>query len=92
MDRPTTSIIFLGIAEPIGALIAFLIMGENMNPKAFGWVVGLVAGVMANIALKELYPAALKYDPTNRLVTVCLVVAMAVMSATLVAIQFAAGP
>ncbi len=50
-----------GLAEPIGALIGFLLLRPFLNDAVFGAVFGLIAGVMVFLALDELLPAAKRY-------------------------------
>jgi ZIP family zinc transporter len=50
-----------GLAEPIGALIGYLILMPFLNDMVFGIVFGVVAGIMVYISLDELLPSAQKY-------------------------------
>jgi len=52
---------FSGLAEPVGALAAFLIFGPMLDKTAFGFVFAAVAGIMVYISLDELLPAAEEY-------------------------------
>lgn len=54
-----------GLAEPIGALVAFLILMPFLNDIMFGVIFAGVAGIMVFISLDELLPAAKKYDETH---------------------------
>ncbi|HWK22564.1 MAG TPA: zinc transporter ZupT [Ureibacillus sp.] len=71
-----------GLAEPIGALIAFLILMPFLTDTMFGIVFAAVAGIMVFISLDELLPAAKKYDETH-LSIYGLVAGMAVMALSL---------
>lgn len=51
-----------GLAEPIGALVAFLILMPFLNDVMFGFIFAAVAGIMVFISLDELLPSAKKYD------------------------------
>ena len=73
-----------GISEPIGAALGWLALYRIMDDVAYGIVFGLVAGMMVNICVKELLPAAFKYDPEDKLVTNCFMLGMLGMSASLV--------
>jgi len=46
-------------------------------------VFALVAGMMVYIAIKELLPMALRYDPTDAVTTNCCILGMVVMAASL---------
>lgn len=50
-----------GLAEPLGALIGYLIFFSFMNEVVFGVLFASVAGIMVFISLDELLPAAQKY-------------------------------
>ncbi len=50
-----------GIAEPVGALIGWLILMPFMNSLLFGIVFAATAGIMIFISLDELLPAAREY-------------------------------
>ncbi len=54
-----------GLAEPVGALVAFLILMPFLNGVMFGVIFAGVAGIMVFISLDELLPAAKKYDETH---------------------------
>ena len=50
-----------GLAEPLGALIGFLLLMPFMNGFVFGIIFALVAGIMVFISFDELLPAAREY-------------------------------
>ena len=50
-----------GLAEPVGAVIGYFLLSGSLNHATFGWVFGLIAGVMVFLALDELLPAAKRY-------------------------------
>lgn len=50
-----------GLAEPIGALVGFLILMPFMSPVVFGVLFASVAGIMIFISLDELLPSAREY-------------------------------
>ena len=50
-----------GLAEPVGALIGYLILMPFMSPLIFGILFAGVAGIMVFISLDELLPAAREY-------------------------------
>ena len=47
-----------GLAEPVGALIGYLILMPFISPGVLGAVFAIVAGIMVFISLDELLPAA----------------------------------
>lgn len=54
-----------GIAEPIGALLGFLILRPFLSETLFGILFAGVAGIMVFISLDELLPAAREYGDTH---------------------------
>lgn len=72
-----------GIAEPIGAIAAWLILMPFLSDTLFGVIFAGVAGLMVFISLDELLPAAKRYDEAH-LSIYGLVAGMAVMALSLV--------
>ncbi|MCT1577901.1 zinc transporter ZupT [Oceanobacillus kimchii] len=54
-----------GLAEPLGAIVAILILMPFLNDLMFGIIFAMVAGIMVFISLDELLPAARKYDEAH---------------------------
>lgn len=71
-----------GIAEPVGAVVGFLILMPFLNDIMFGIVFAAVAGIMVFISLDELLPAAKKYDEAH-ISIFGLIGGMAVMAVSL---------
>lgn len=71
-----------GLAEPLGALAAILILMPFLNEIIFGVIFSMVAGIMVFISLDELLPAARRYDQTH-LSMYGVVLGMAVMALSL---------
>lgn len=71
-----------GLAEPLGALAAILILMPFLNEIMFGVIFSMVAGIMVFISLDELLPAARRYDQTH-LSMYGVVLGMAVMALSL---------
>lgn len=51
-----------GVAEPLGALMAFLILKRFINDVTISIVLVLVAGIMITLAIEEMLPEANKYN------------------------------
>lgn len=51
-----------GIAEPIGALIGFIVIGAILPENLLGAILASVAGMMVFISIDELLPAAKRYE------------------------------
>ena len=71
-----------GLAEPIGALVGYLILMPFLNDIVYGIVFGGVAGIMVYISLDELLPSAQKYGD-HHLSIGGLIAGMAVMAVSL---------
>ena len=50
-----------GLAEPVGALLGWLVLRPVMNDTLFGLIFAGVAGIMVFISFDELLPAAREY-------------------------------
>ncbi len=71
-----------GLAEPVGALIGYLLLSRFLNDTTFGILFGMVAGIMVFISLDELLPAAREYDEAHSAIY-SLVAGMVVMAVSL---------
>jgi len=72
-----------GLAEPVGALLAYAVLLPFLSPTLLGCLFGFVAGIMVFISLDELLPAAERYGQHH--VSIYGVVAgMAVMALSLI--------
>lgn len=49
------------MAEPLGAIIGYTLLAPFLSGVVYGWVFGIIAGVMVFLALDELLPAAKRY-------------------------------
>jgi zinc transporter, ZIP family len=72
-----------GLAEPVGALIGWLILMPYLTDTVFGIVFAGVAGIMVFISFDELLPAAREYGE-HHLSVYGLIAGMAVMGISLV--------
>jgi ZIP family zinc transporter len=71
-----------GLSEPLGALVAYLILMPFLNDILFGIIFATVAGIMVFISFDELLPAAREYGK-HHLSILGLVAGMAVMAISL---------
>lgn len=71
-----------GLAEPVGALVGYLLLMPFLTPAVFGVLFAAVAGIMVFISLDELLPAAREYGE-HHLSIYGLVGGMAVMAISL---------
>lgn len=71
-----------GLAEPAGAILAYLLLMPFLTETLFGIVFAGVAGIMIFISLDELLPAAKRYDETHTSIY-GLIAGMAVMALSL---------
>jgi zinc transporter, ZIP family len=70
-------------AEPLGAIIGYLILGPFLSPTVFGIVFGMIAGIMVFLALDELMPEAKRYSKGHE-AAYGMVIGMAAMATSLV--------
>ncbi len=71
-----------GLAEPVGAIIGFLLLMPFLSPVVFGVLFASVAGIMVFISLDELLPAAEEYGQ-HHLSIYGLIAGMGVMAFSL---------
>lgn len=72
-----------GLAEPLGALIAYLLLMPFMSATLMGGVFAAVAGIMVFISIDELLPAAREYGE-HHISIYGLVAGMAIMAISLI--------
>lgn len=68
-----------GIGEPLGALIAYLILMPFLNDTIFGVLFAAIAGIMVFVSLDELLPTAREYGE-HHLTIYGVIAGMAVMA------------
>lgn len=73
---------FSGLAEPLGALVGYLILAPFLNDTLFGMMFAAIAGIMVFISLDELLPAAREYGKHHHAIY-GLIAGMAVMAFSL---------
>jgi len=73
-----------GVAEPIGALLAWLALREVIGPFVYALVFGIIGGVMVHISIRKLIPTALRYDPDDKVTSYSFFAGMGIMAASLV--------
>ena len=71
-----------GLAEPLGALIGYIILFKFFNDIVFGILFASVAGIMVFISLDELLPASREYGEPHMSIY-GLIVGMIVMAVSL---------
>ena len=71
-----------GLAEPVGAMIGYLILMPFLTPVLFGILFAAVAGIMVFISIDELLPAAQEFGE-HHLSIYGLIAGMAVMAVSL---------
>lgn len=75
-----------GLAEPLGAILAFLVLAPFINDLVFGIIYGSIAGIMVYISLDELLPSAREYGE-HHLSIFGLIAGMIVMGLSLLLIM-----
>lgn len=76
-----------GLAEPLGALIGYLLLAPFLTPTLLGASLAAVAGIMIYISFDELLPAARVYGE-HHVVIASVVVGMLVMAASLLLLNY----
>lgn len=74
-----------GLAEPLGAMVGFLILLPFLSPAVLSGLLAFVAGIMVYISLDELLPMAHRYGDSH-IVLVGIVLGMLVMAVSLLMI------
>ncbi|MDR0972007.1 MAG: zinc transporter ZupT [Bacteroidales bacterium] len=74
---------FSGLAEPIGAILAYLVLMPFLSQQLLGYVFAFVGGIMVFISLDELLPAAREYGESH-ISIYGLVIGMIVMATSLI--------
>lgn len=75
-----------GLAEPVGALLGYLVLMPFLNPLVFGILFAMVAGIMVFISIDELLPAAHEFGEHHWSVY-GFIAGMAVMAVSLLLFQ-----
>ncbi len=71
-----------GLAEPVGAIVGYLVLMPFINQGVFGFLFALIAGIMIFISFDELLPAAERYAE-HHLSVYGLIAGMIVMAISL---------
>lgn len=74
---------YSGLAEPVGAIVGFLILRSIFNDTLFGIIFSMVAGIMVYISIDELLPTAQKHGKHHHVVG-GFIVGMIIMAASLI--------
>ncbi len=73
---------FPGLAEPIGAVVGYIILMQLMSPLMFGVSFAAVAGIMVFISIDELLPAVREYGE-HHLSVYGMIAGMGIMAVSL---------
>ncbi|KAF1316962.1 Zinc-iron permease, partial [Globisporangium splendens] len=77
-------------AEPVGGTIAWLAVGDGMDPVSEGVLFGIVCGIMVCICIKELLPTAFKFAKgQTHLVALGSFIGMFIMVTSLILFAYA---
>ena len=77
------------LAEPLGAILAWLIIGNGLNPHVEGVMFGIVCGMMTTISFKELIPNAIKFYSKGNTVIFSILGGMGIMVISLILFAYA---
>jgi len=75
-----------GLAEPLGALLAFLFIMPFLNDAVLGIIFAVISGIMVFISFDELLPGAQKYG-NHHIPTYGVVLGMVIMAFSLLLLQ-----
>jgi ZIP family zinc transporter len=75
-----------GLAEPVGAIVGYILLRTFFTEEITGLLFGAVAGIMVYISLDELLPAAHRYGSEHDAL-LGVIAGMAVMALSLVLIR-----
>ena len=79
----------MACSVPLGSLIGLSVLcSGKLNNLAYGILFALTAGILVYVVIKEVFPKAVKWDPTDKVVTLFFSTGMIVMCLSLVAIKF----
>ena len=67
-----------GFAEPLGAILTYILFKEYINDLSLAFILILVAGIMVTLSINELLPESLKYNK-NKYILYGLVVGVALV-------------
>lgn len=57
-----------GLSEPLGALISYLFLSKYINDTILGIIYSIIAGMMINIGINELYKESFNYNKKNTVI------------------------
>ena len=57
-----------GLAEPLGAILAFIFLHNYINELFISIILLLVAGIMISLSINEILPQALKYNENKYII------------------------
>jgi zinc transporter, ZIP family len=72
-----------GLAEPLGALLAYWLLGDLIGTTFFGHIMSFIAGIMVYISIDFLIPSALQYGKKQVMLN-GLVLGMFIMAISLI--------
>jgi zinc transporter, ZIP family len=72
-----------GLSEPLGAIVAFLILMPFFTDAMFGYILAMVAGIMVFISFDELLPGAREHGENHHMSTYGVFIGMFIMALSL---------
>lgn len=78
-----------GLAEPIGSIICWLVVGDGLDPVIEGVIYGVVSGMMITVSFKDLIPTSLKYNPNVKVFITSMLSGMGIMIVSLILFAYA---
>ena len=68
-------------------MLGFLLLRNFLNDTLYGWVFGVVAGMMVFIAVNEILPAAHRFETKQRQTTYGFIAGMGVLALSITLLQ-----
>ncbi|MFC7473695.1 zinc transporter ZupT [Dankookia sp. GCM10030260] len=84
--KATMATVVAGLAEPVGAVLGYLVLAPILTPTVIGLLFGAIAGIMVFLSLDELLPAAKRYASGHE-ATYGMLGGMAVLAVSLVLLR-----
>lgn len=60
--KAITKTLLSGLSEPLGAILAYLIIGQYITNLVLSYILVIVAGIMITLSIEQIFPESLKYN------------------------------
>jgi ZIP family zinc transporter len=73
-----------GFSEVLGGALGWAVLANVVGPNVYGFLFGMVGGMMVMICISELIPTAIRYDPQDEVTSKSIIAGMAIMALSLI--------